>query len=217
MVDISFLLPSNREFSDFGKRVIDNINSLSFNNLSYEIIFVSPFNVSGHNVINVSDNNIGCVDAYNKGYKASSGRYVFLCSDDHFFNYNAPNIINIIESNLYKERKYKIICLPTNRHGACKLPEYTNCDSIIARYPVFRRDTIEQYLQGYIYHPSFNHHYPDNWLGYWLAKQGEPAIEYDKYDMLTFYNTCYAHYDTTDELTFKQLIEAYKNGKTSYV
>lgn len=217
-MDISFILPTNRNYERFGNRVIDNINGLNFNGLSYEIIVVSPQLCDRNDVIYVKDpvNSFGCVPSYNLGYNTSTGNYIVLCSDDHIFNIDMPNIIKVLESDLFSIRTYKIVCLPTNNHGSCKLPDYA-CDGLIARYPVFSRDTIDNYLGGYIYHPSFAHHYPDNWLGYWLTMNGEPVIEYDRYDMLTFSNSCYNTHDSLDESTFRELIDKYNKGYMLYV
>jgi hypothetical protein len=217
--DISFILPTNRDTLEFSSKVIDNINSLNFHGKTHEIIVVSPNVIHGDNVRYVPEDeiNIGCVNAYNEGYKISTGDYIFLCSDDHYFDSNSPLITKVLESRLFENRKYKIVCLPTNRHEACKLPEYTNCDSIIARYPVFHRETIEKYLGGYVYHPGFKHHYPDNWLGFWLARQGEPTIEINRFDMVTFSNSCDKRHDSHDEKVFKELIKNYDSNSKEYV
>jgi hypothetical protein len=218
-IDISFILPTNRDPDIFANRVIKNINSLNFNGKTYEIIVVGPKEIKEPNVLFVkeNENSCGCVDAYNQGYNASKGEFIILCSDDHFFDLNAPNITDVLNSEFFEKRKYKIICLPTNLHGPCKLPEYCNSDCLIARYPVFKRDTIEKYMNGYIYHPDFKHHYPDNWLGYWMCEQGEPVVEYDKFDMITFNNSCDRNNDDYDEYVFKNLIENYKQGQKKYV
>jgi hypothetical protein len=219
MSDVSFILPTNRDASKFSNKVIDNINSLNFFGKTHEIIVVSPHPISGENVIYLAEDEaiVGCVNAYNEGYNISTGDYIFLCSDDHYFDPNSPLVTKVLESRLFTNRKYKIVCLPTNKHGSCKLPDYTQCDGIIARYPVFARETVEDHLEGYIYHPGFKHHYPDNWLGYWLAQQGEPAIEINKFDMLTFSNSCDKMYDEHDEGVFRDLIAAYENGSQKYV
>ena len=155
--DISFLLPTNRNHEHFSKKVINNINSLNFFGKTHEIIVISSEEIEGENVIYLKEgeDNEGCVGAYNNGYNASTGDYIFLCSDDHFFDVNCSLIINVLQSRLFENRKYKIICLPTNKHPSCKLPEYTNCDAIIARYPVFERKTVDEYLQGCVYNPKF--------------------------------------------------------------
>ena len=217
--DISFILPTNRNFNNFSKKVIDNINSLNFFGKTYEIIAVSPNEIVGQNVTHVKEegSNNGCVGAYNIGYNQSTGDYIFLCSDDHYFDKNCVLMIEVLKSRLFQNKKLKIACLPTNKHGPCKLPDYTNSDSIIARYPVFDRKTVEKYLGGYIYHPIFKHHYPDNWLGYWMDKQGEPAIEINKYDMITFNNSCEKIHDDYDEKQFRCLIRDYSLNHGKYV
>jgi hypothetical protein len=218
-IDISFILPSNRDHNLFSKRVINNINSLNFQGKTHEIIVVSPNEISGENVIFLKEtgNKMGCVNAYNEGYNVSNGNYIILCSDDHFFDKDAPSIIDILESEMFENKKYKIICLPTNFHGSCQLPDYCNSSGIIARYPVFKRETVNEYLNGFIYHPKFKHHYPDNWLGYWMDEQGEPTIEYDQFNMITFNNSCDKIHDEYDENIFKELINKNKEGYKNYV
>jgi len=214
-IDISFILPTNRQHSVYSERVINNINSLNFNGKTHEIIVVSPEFVEGKNVVFLKEegNNNGCVKAYNDGFNISKGEYIFLCSDDHLFDYNAPLMVEVLKSNLFKDRKYKIACFPTNKHGPCQLPEYCNTSAIIARYPAFERKTITEELQGFIYHPQFKHHYPDNWLGYWLHMQGETPIEINRLDMMSFMNSCIKIHDEYDENVFKNLIENYKVNK----
>lgn len=218
-IDISFILPSNRDHSQFSKKVIDNINSLDFSGKTYEIIVVSPNHIEGQNVIYVkeSGDKMGCVNAYNEGYQHSNGEYIILCSDDHFFDKEAPQIIDVLKSDLFENKKIKVICLPTNFHSSCKLPDYTNCEGIIARYPVFERQTIEKYLDGHIYHPEFRHHYPDNWLGYWMSQEGESTIEYTDFNMITFNNSCDKIHDDYDENIFKNLINNYNKGYKKYI
>jgi len=126
-------------------------------------------------------------------------------------------MVEVLKSRLFADKKLKIACLPTNRHGSCTLPDYTNCEGIIARYPVFDRQTVEDYLGGYIYHPVFKHHYPDNWLGYWMSQQGEPAIEINKYDMITFNNSCEKIHDDYDEKEFRRLLKNYDANDGRYV
>tara|TARA_R110000824_G_scaffold30225_2_gene99741 strand:+ start:3842 stop:4516 length:675 start_codon:yes stop_codon:yes gene_type:complete len=217
--DISFILPTNRDHDKFSKKVIDNINSLNFSGKTHEIVVISPSEISGENVIYLKEdgNNNGCVSAYNQGYRMSCGDYIVLCSDDHYFDTNSPLIVDVLKSRLFEKRKFKIVCLPTNKHGPCKLPEYTECDGFIARYPVFQRKTIEKHLDGYVYHPSLKHHYPDNWLGYWLTEQGESVIEINKFDMITFSNSCNKMHDEHDAKVFKSLIDNYKTNVQGYV
>jgi hypothetical protein len=214
-IDISFILPTNRQHSVYSQTVINNINSLNFNGKTHEIIVVSPTFIEAKNVIFLKEegSNNGCVKAYNDGFNISKGEYIFLCSDDHIFDYNAPLMVEVLKSNLFKDRKYKIACFPTNKHGPCQLPDYCSIPAIIARYPAFERKTVLEQLQGFIYHPQFKHHYPDNWLGYWLHMQGETPIEINKLDMMSFMNSCVKTHDEYDENVFKNLIENYKTNK----
>lgn len=210
-IDISFILPTNREHSLYSHKVINNINSLNFNGKTHEIVIVSPNYIEAQNVVYVKEEGQknGCVKGYNDGFNASKGEYIFLCSDDHYFDINAPLMTEVLKSKLFENRKYKIACFPTNKHGPCMLPDYCEIPAIIARYPAFERKTVLEHLEGYIYNPYFKHHYPDNWLGYWLHMQGESPIEINKLDMITFSNSCEKMHDQYDEDMFKKLINNY--------
>lgn len=218
MVDISFLLPTARPHKLYAIHVINSIINMNWKDLTYEIVYISKEDPLDPRIVFVKEPSEvkGCVEAYNIGFDNSVGDYIILCSDDHVFDPNTPKIISILETYT-RDRKYKIICLPTNNHGPCALPEYTESNAHIARYPVFKRSTIISYLNGKVYHPSFIHHYPDNWLGYWLDAEGEPVIEHDDLYIRTFYNACIKEHDTKDEDTFKKLLENYKKGYTTYV
>ena len=49
MIDISFILPTNRDPANFSSRVINNIKSLNFGGMTFEIIVVTPTPVDGDN------------------------------------------------------------------------------------------------------------------------------------------------------------------------
>jgi hypothetical protein len=41
---------------------------------------------------------------------------------------------------------------------------------LIMGYPVFERVTVERYFGGYLFNPSFKHHYADNWLPFYIGE-----------------------------------------------
>ena len=211
-MDISFLLPSNRPFSEFAGRVIDNINTLDYKGKTFEVILVHPEEPDGYYTPNtkwVKDPGTnGCVEAYNIAYNESIG--------DHVFESNIPDVIHEFDKAQFADREYEVICLATNHHGPCALPARSECAGLIARYPVFSRNTIDTHLGGIIYNPKFRHHYPDNWLGFWLHTQGEPVIESPAYNVITFRNECYSHNDSHDENAFYDMVKDYNQGNTKY-
>jgi len=212
--DISFLLPTNRDVQEYASKVIDNINHLHFNGKSYEIITVSPEEIKGDNVLSLIEPspNRGSAIAYNEAYEASSGRYIVLCTDDHVFDKEAPSIVGMLENS---SKKYKVLCFRANNAHAPNLPDYTASEGIVARFPVFSKDTIETHLGGCVANPQFIHHFSDNWLGYWLAQEGEPATECDLY-IRTAISSSDVGNDEKDEETFKNLVNRYRLGRIPY-
>ena len=51
--------------------------------------------------------------------------------------------------------------------------------NVMCRFPFFNREMYEKYMNGYVFHPNFNicSHFADNYLSYFLAINGEPALE----------------------------------------
>lgn len=208
MVNISFLLPTNQTQFDIDT-VINNINYVA-KDFTIEIVICSPDEIFGDNVIWIKDTErSGCVFGFNTAYKASSGEYIYLAVDDHYFDENFWLGIRDIEQN--HQAAHKISCLSGDDGKPCRLPDYCP-NNIITRFPVFHRSTVNEKLDGFIYHPRFKHHYPDNWLGYYLAREGENTYECQGTKMHAFKHICRKDFDEYDELVFKDLISQY-NGK----
>ena len=221
---VSFLLPtknSDREEKQFAGRVIDSINE----NCSHEkeILVFSPREISGENVTwyeeKVSSN--GCIYGYNFLYKKSEGEYVFVANDEYMFANNSPDkAIKILESPYYKDRRFKILGMgspirsfPNGGHtnGYTCVPNFGN-DSHryrVCGYPAFHRQTIDECLNGYIFHPKLRHHYGDNFLPFYAGFMGEPINDCPASDLnlVGDINITYWDNDGYDSEIYEQLVK----------
>lgn len=208
---ISFLLPSNRH-PDIIRKITGNINSLGLE--SYEIVVASTEEVVDTNTVWVEDKEeCGCVYGFNLAYKHSVGEYIILSTDDHVFDENVRHVITELELS---ENRYKILSITGEDGRPCCIPSDLPPYQIV-RFPVMARETIENDLNGYVYNPNFKHHYPDNWLGFWLGEMGQPSSEISYTKLHQIEERCCSQYDSYDRDIFYKLIEDFRNGEKSYV
>lgn len=180
-MDLSFLLPSNtkdRDIKSFSSVTIDNINNLyGIKNYKYEILVYSPDEVTGENVRWIKETTFsdGCVAAYNALAKAATGKYLVQSGDDYTFDHNFHTAIDLLESSVYARRRFKMLVLGSdNGLGSfmpAGYPKYTAC-----RYPIIAKETVQNLMNGVMFHPLFKNHYADNWLGYWLTMMFDETI-----------------------------------------
>lgn len=215
---VSFIVPTNRPFENFANIVFDNILELENRNYDIEIVCVSPNNPNRKDVLWVEEEieTGGSIWGCNEGAKRSNGDYIVLCCDDHVFDVNTLKIVDRLRGPDFDNRKYKIICIPTNWHGPCYLPNDLP-QHIIARFPIFERKTYENLLGGYVFHPTFKHHYGDNWLGYYLGEVGEGVIEHDKHYLMAFNSQCETRNDEYDRSAFYGLVKRFEEGNKEYI
>lgn len=189
-IDISYLLPTCRakKYPEILQSTIDSINSQP-TNLSYEILVYSTDKVIGDHVKWIKENKRqGPIFAINTmAQKFASGNYFVSFSDDIVMLNSIDLCINMLKSEYFQRRKYKICSLGCG--NSCPLSSTNdgmgNVEHIrevwpkgnIVRWPVVHRDTVNNYLNGYIFHPQFYHAAGDIWLGYYLAANNEPSIE----------------------------------------
>jgi len=129
----------------------------------------------------------GQVKGYNFLAAQAKGEYLVHMMDDHILLNSINHSIELLESDVFKNRKFKICTMqsglpcsmpPINtRMGSCLNLPLDLGSHILLRFPVVHRETWEVYLNRYLYHPEFFSHAVDNYLGYFVAFFGEPGIE----------------------------------------
>lgn len=184
-MDVSFLLPSlNRPPL---KAVVDSIHNTSAG-LDYEILVMSPENPNMDGVTWLEDKELnGQVKCYNKIARMAKGKYIVHTMDDQMFLNSVKLSLDLIESDVFKHRKYKICTMQSG--NPCPLPPkntrmgnllnlpFDFGPHLLCRFPVLEKKTLMEHLDGYLYHPEFFSHAVDNYLGYYLAFNGETVLE----------------------------------------
>lgn len=202
-MDVSFLLPTNRAntHAEVLQECIQSINSIH-TDVSYEILVYSEDLVEGESVKWIEEHGrTGPIAGFN--YMASEvaqGDYVVCITDDHAFTSSVSLCIDVVEDPVignswgarFDERSYKIIGLnPGGNYctqAGNRIPQRGDIlgdepidfdvpEANTLRFPVVRRDTLEEKLSSHIFHPDLFYHAGDIWLGYFLFCEGEQAFE----------------------------------------
>jgi len=194
MIDISFLIPTLEKLEEGSnlKKVVDSINAQP-TKYTYEICIYSPYPTEGKNIKWIKEEKmVGPLYGYTYMFQyGAEGRYLFTIVDDHVFISTFDNIIDMLEGQVFTNRKFKICSLSTCNGDLQPLPTLTNRwgsilsiqkedgwpNGIMMRFPVFHRDTINHLLNRCIFHPEFVYHAGDVWLGAYLSFMGEPGLE----------------------------------------
>jgi len=245
---ISYILSTNRSVDVF-RQSLDII--LNFEKHDKEIIVCGPNYILNdksydyfkqHNIKYIEDKLCtGAVNGFNMAYKNTDGDYIATMIDDIGYPLNFLDILNWFDSPFMKKKKFKIVNsmweggpgLVTYNHD--DLEDGTSYWNITDPHPVpinhcpycviplatIARETIEKYLDGYIYNPLFKHHYCDSWLGFYVCKN--EIYERFKwrcpsFKPYTLLNTKTVNtYDKHDWDILSLLTNNFIQGKTKYV
>lgn len=185
--DVSFIIPSIKPYSKFGKLVVDSICDNTKKYISHEIIYCSPTDPRDKRVKFVKENNSeGEIHVYNEMAKNhANGDHLICISDDHQVGPNVFHSVFFLQSNLFKDRKYKICTLASN--SPCFLPPTFGPDwkpswkklpkNLVMRFPVIHKKTFLEHLNGFVWHPKLKTKFADNYLGHFLGENNEPGLE----------------------------------------
>ncbi len=228
-IDISYLLPTCRvkNHPEVVQFAIDSVNRQP-TNFSYEILVYSTDEVVGDNVKWIKENKRqGPIFAINTmAQKIASGNYFVTLSDDLEMINSIDHCINMIESEFFKHRDFKICGLSCG--NPCALSQRNsrmgNVTALkedwpkanILRFVVVKRETVNKLLNGYIYHPQFYHAAGDIWLGYFLAMNNEPCIE-GPTQILPTNSLHNPSFEVQDCNTAFALVHNFQNGEKYYV
>lgn len=217
-MDISFLIPTNREYNRNARRVIDSIRNCA-KGYKYEILTFSKFEIPDtrwfpEDYCRYPELGLfgqGEIYGLNWMYRNSLGKYVVICTDGTIFSKKLLTAIDVLKND-YKDKKFKIISVPTigqneffinHVPGSEHLPKF-----VIPRYPVFDKETIEKELQGFIFNPFFKHHYADNWLGYYMGINGQnPQENRQDSGIVKLESNHRTNHDVYDKSVFDMLIK----------
>lgn len=180
-------------------RAIASINKL--NNLlpnNFEILIYTCNEV--HDLPNTSfystNKDYGSCFGLNHIYNHSKGKYIIIVPDYAEIPDNIADLENFIISNNIEAGTltacshvgpHSRFNSPCNSH--CRLTDCTILQSFMDKYnndfnretlydvpilffPVLKRETIENALDGHIFNPFFKHRWVDNWLALFLHRKG---------------------------------------------
>ena len=180
-MDISFLLPTVRNWPKYGQRVVDSIQRMdSPKNFRYEILVSSFIPVEGPDIVWVEDKvKLGALHAFNELACYAKGDYLVCLVDDHTIE---GKMDAITQSGL------DIASIPSG--GRCPIPNHPPfftghiaADLLYqwttVRFPVVKRQTWRERLGSHIFHPGFLNSHADIYLGVWMGINGEPCQELD--------------------------------------
>lgn len=234
MTNVSFIIATCRD-PRYVQRTIESINALPANKFSYEICVYGPHDLTGPNVRYFKEEELrGPHYGFNYLVNRTRGEYIYQLVDDMAIHENGWEAISFLESEVFSDRKYRITTLNTC-HAPVRLEwplgrlireEATPEDEWIPnhlcmRFPVMHRSVIDDFFQGYFYHPELYYHQADAWMGYWLGETGEPALE-----CLSGSTTLHCHvpqvglntnHDRDDTYRYFDLIREFQRGNHLYV
>lgn len=135
------------------------------------------------------DKHCGCVYSYNIGYKAVTGDWIVVLTDDQSLPENFLDCFKEIESEDFKKLTihvgqllpqfwgpgkdiwHKSIETPGYNGEHYPITETISRDNPIQtpyqtlNFPISLTEDVIKYLDGVCFNESFIHHYPDHWLG----------------------------------------------------
>lgn len=204
MTQVSILLAGNKS-SQHIENIVNRLNSIQ-TAITYEIIIMSPFNITGPNIKHIAELNSGPIAAYNKLVKYAEGEIICTLTD---CSMPTPNFWNFYEQSLnyFQNRKLKVTGI-TDGGGHPRVP---NCINItykpsIIRFPVFEHNSLINNFGGVIFNEMFYYHVADNWLGLWCYLMGEEASELD---IASYSNIPHIYINKYDQQEYQILINLY--------
>jgi hypothetical protein len=173
LFDISFLLATNRPYWQFAKPMVDSVVELhKSSELRYEILLCTKEKVDDHRLKLIEEPlvNEGSVLPFNLLNEYACGRYIAVLNDDFILLNKLDPLIDQMVG-----REHRILCMcpeawddPENPENYGKI--MFGGDTANIPFPVISREFIAEFLEGYLFHPRFQHHYSDCWLAFYLSK-----------------------------------------------
>ena len=217
--EISFLLPTIRDYNGWAKLVVDSIYSAN-PNFPIEILISSKEEITDPRVVWYAEpEELGSTKVVNMLYSKSTGKYVHCACDDMIYQRQWPEVMKELEFLQWRNHKYIALagfcnqtCYLCAWHSPLFSRERCNPSYISARFPIIARSTVDTYLDGIIFNESFKHHYVDMWLGHWAAENGCQIQEsqFLKVDVLR--HATNFSFDQYDERIFMELCDRLKTN-----
>lgn len=184
-MDISFLIPTIREHSKFLNVVLSNIRSIP-TKYSYEICVYGPEKPADKDVIWFEEKErAGQLYGFNLMAKNTNSDYLFCLTDDIVMTTPFDWSIEFLNSEFFKNRKYKItslnpgdmVCNPvTGQIMGNEVIDFPLKAFPLCRFPILTRQTWKD-LGEVIFVEKISHHGADNWSSVWFGTRGEICVD----------------------------------------
>lgn len=196
MKNITYILPTNRDYDRWAGQVVDHLFSYLPGKYSFEVIVYGTKPTHGEVIWIEEKEQCGCIKGYNDSVKYANGEYIYVINDDNLMPESTLKAIPFLESDTFRNRKYKVTSVgaplgfqyditdmpikggqsahlknlpPELLHDRFLLPQHRYA---IFGYPVLHRSLIDEF-NGHIFNPKFKHHYGDNWMSFYIGEMGE--------------------------------------------
>jgi hypothetical protein len=180
----SFLIATNRNYDTHARIVVDQLESHGALD-GGEIVVCCPFDIIDERIKYVKDEKqLNGNTAFNIAANHAVGEFIYILCDDHYVPKNILKGGEFFNSPAFRNRKFKIASMSSG--DACyigAIPNFPETNfipkNVMCRFPFFTREMYLDHLNGFVFHPNFDicSHFGDNYLSYFLAINGEPAIE----------------------------------------
>ena len=231
MLDHVIIIPSKRPIEHIQKCLNYIYQTLNLQKYSYQIYIYSSEEIKGDHIKWIKDYGDSAVFGVNYIYHLIKNKTYSISTFGDSVGVS-PQFFDSVEYILEKfpsNRKIKIASLPDSPQGTpCRLPcgeakDFTHMqkmDGCVSRFPILETDSVETYLNGYLFNPFFKHHWVDNWLGYYLTKLGEPSFEIPlgQLAISTIPHQQFTNHDEHDKKIILKLMEQFNTNKhTTYI
>lgn len=222
-MEVSFLIPALRNFSDYSLKTIKSIEESRFS-FDYEIIICSKSKIEYNKTIWVKepDENNGSVLPINLAFQAAKGKYFALLNDDFDINQSFENAIKFLESDFYSNRKIKLTAFYPNKwleQNDMKWIPDSNWNDLPCQmlcFPIGETENIKSNIGENLLDPRFKHHWSDVWLTFYIYKKFNEIIPLCKDGVITMREeTCNSFNNDKDQSLYFNLIKDLENIRYS--
>lgn len=194
MPEVSFIMNTNRNFAEYGAKVVESILNLQ-DRFEYEILVYSKENPNHPAVTWIPEEKEtgGSVYGYNLLSTLAKGDYIIVVVDDYTLSPNYYNMVRHLQSDFFDNKEYVISTPGITVLGSGNIgdenivpgnnsytKEILNVDTNthILKFPAFRRDILPK-IDNCLFHPDLIHHWGDNYLSFHINSQGESVRQFN--------------------------------------
>lgn len=194
MPEVSFIMNTNRNFQEYGAKVIQSVYNLQ-DKFEYEILVYSKEDPKHEGVIWVKEeyDTGGSIYGYNLLANIAKGDYIITIVDDYTLSPNYYNMVRHLQSEHFDDKEYVISTPGITVLGSGNIGDENieggnnsftgevlniNKETHILKFPAFRRDILPK-MDNCMFHPDLIHHWGDNYASFHINQQGESVRQFN--------------------------------------